>query len=101
MSYVVDFSHVRDTGTVVPTLVYTGYAPPRMMSVAVFTAISEVYEYGSTLPLPIEPAEIRTFAMSRTFLDHFIQGSSERTQAAEAEGKNPHLEYVGNFDEPS
>ena len=33
--------------------------------------------------------------------DHFIHGSSDTRHATDAEGKNPHLELVGNFDEPS
>ena len=54
------------------------------------------------LPLPIEPAERRILKLSShpstCGLSH---GSSERRQPTDAEGKNPHCELAGNFDEPT
>ena len=83
-----------------PTVVYDGRLPPRTMSLAVPMLISDVYEYGATFPLPMEPAEMRTLALSNASA-HFIHGSSDMRHAREPDGNIPHLEFDGNFDEPS
>jgi len=53
------------------------------------------------LPLPIEPAERRILKLSSQPSDHPMNFSSESRQPTEAEGKKPHFEFWGNFDEPA